>query len=296
MELPVQSPVFLIEVDKIKPNPQQPRKFFDEENLRELAASIREVGLLQPIVVTKIEQETESGTSVEYQLIAGERRLMACKLLGLERIPSIVKSVNLDRERLELAIVENIQRADLNPIEAARAFSRLQDEFNLTQREIAARVGKSREVIANSVRLLSLPTEIQDAVSKNLLSESQGRLLLAIENPAQQQTLFNDILRDNLTVREVRARIQKLKGAASETEASLAPSGRETSFDPELSALQKELESALGTKVKLEKSHANGGGRITIAFYSPEELQGIIGKLVNRNDTPPPSPLSEFSI
>lgn len=294
MELQTQNPVFLIEVDKIKPNPQQPRRVFDEEGLKELAASIREVGLLQPIIVTKIELETETGTSVEYQLIAGERRLMASKLLGLERIPAIVRNVNLDRERLELAIIENVQRADLNPIEAARAFARLQDEFRLTQREIAARLGKSREVVANAVRLLNLPTEIQDAVSRNQLSESQARLLLAIENPAQQQALFGDILKNNLTVREIRARVQNIKGAASETEASLAPSGRETSFDPELVVLQKELESALGTRVKLERS--GPGGRITISFYSPEELQGIVSKLVKKDETLPPLPPSDFSI
>src|SRR3989344_808909 len=133
--LPIQGPVFLIEVDKISPNPQQPRRDFDETALQELAASIREFGILQPIVVTKLEKETELGTQIEYQLIAGERRWRASKMAGLERIPAIIKSVNLAKDRLELAIIENVQRENLNAIEAARAYARLQDEFGLTQRE-----------------------------------------------------------------------------------------------------------------------------------------------------------------
>ena len=125
--LPIQGPVFLIETEHITPNPHQPRRDFDEESLRELASSIREFGILQPLVVSKIEKEIETGTVVEYQLIAGERRWRAAKILGLERVPAIIKSVNLERERLEMAVIENVQRADLNPIEAARAYARLQD-------------------------------------------------------------------------------------------------------------------------------------------------------------------------
>src|SRR3989344_4719501 len=145
--------IFQIEVERITSNPHQPRREFNEEALKELANSIREFGVLQPLVVSKIERETENGTSVEYELIAGERRLMASKLAGLRTVPAIVRSTSSDKEKLELAIIENIQRADLNPIETARAFAKLQDEFKLTQREIAARLGKSREAVANSVRL-----------------------------------------------------------------------------------------------------------------------------------------------
>lgn len=270
-ELAPQGPVFLIETDKIVPNPFQPRRVFNEDELRDLANSIREVGLLQPIVVSKIEKETEMGTEVSYELIAGERRLMATKMLGLERIPAIIKAVTHDRERLELAIVENVQRANLNPIEAARAYAQLQDQFRLTQREVAVRLGKSREAIANTVRLLNLPTEIQDAIVKNLISESQGRVLLSLDDPAEQMKFFHETVRNNLSVRELRGQIERHRMAGREQQSLLAA-------NPELQSLEKELEEALGTKVKVEK--AGETGKITIQFFSPEELRGLIEKLV----------------
>lgn len=291
MDLPIHSPVFLIETDKIKPNPYQPRRIFDEEELKELTNSIREFGILQPLVVTKIEQETETGTTVEYQLIAGERRLLAAKSLRLERVPAIVKSINLERERLEMAIVENIQRADLNPIETARAYAKLQDQFGLTQREISTRVGKSREVVANTLRLLNLPLNIQDAISRRLISESQGRLLLTISDPAHQQTLFEDIIKNNLTVRQIKEKVQKIKDITKEPEAVPLDS---IAVDPETQILEKELEEFFGTKVTLEKSGESG--KITIAFYSPEELQGIVAKLLreeNKDNSPRESALRQ---
>lgn len=272
-ELQVQGPVFLIETDKISPNPQQPRRDFDEEALRELAASIREFGILQPLVVSKIEQVSEIGTQVQYQLIAGERRWRAAQMLGLERVPAIIRNVGLERERLELAIIENIQRADLNPIETARAYARLQDEFALTQREIASRMGKSREAIANTVRLLQLPTQIQEALSKGHLSESQGRLLLSVADLAQQQSLFEEIIKNNLSVRELKARIQRAKQSAMPpVETPTMPPA-----DPETEQLKQQLEQALGAPVKVEKS--GEAGKLIITFYSPEELRGIIEKL-----------------
>lgn len=272
---PIQSPVFLIEVDKIQPNPQQPRRGFDETALQELAVSIREVGILQPVVVTKIEEVSERGTNVRYQLIAGERRWRAAQLIGLERIPAVIKNVSLAKDRLELAVIENVQRADLNPVEAARAYSRLQDEFGLTQREIAARIGKSRESVANTMRLLSLPTVIQEALAKNQISESQGRLLLAVENLQQQQTLFDDLLKSNMSVRELRARIQALR--VTPKTADLAPPPQPMFVDTEILALQKELETALGAPVRVDKSGETG--KLIITFYSPEELRGLVEKL-----------------
>lgn len=268
--LPVQGPVFLIEVDRISPNPHQPRRDFDEEALRELANSIREFGVLQPIVVTKVEKETETGTQVEYQLIAGERRWRASQLAGLERIPAVIKSISLDRDKLELAIIENVQRANLNPMEAARAYAKLQDQFGLTQREIATRIGKSRETIANTIRLLHLPTQIQEAIAKGSVSESQARLLLSINEPGQQQRLFEELLRNNLSVRELKSRIQQTKQQTS--------AAGEPSVSPEIANLQKALEEFLGTRVQLETSGQTG--KITIAFYSPEELQGIVNRLI----------------
>jgi len=277
--LPIQGPVFLIEVDKIASNPHQPRRHFDEENLRELANSIREFGILQPLVVTKLEKVTEIGTEVEYQLIAGERRWLAAKLVGLERVPAIIRSVGLDKERLELAIVENIQRVDLNPIEAARAYAKLQDQFRLTQREIAARIGKSREVVANAVRLLSLPNHVQEAIARGQVNESQARMLLMVSDIAIQQSLFEDILKNNVSVRELKARIRRVKG---ETETKDASVPADTTNDPEIAMVERELEEALGTKVKVEK--VGTSGKITITFYSPEELHGIVSKLRERRE------------
>ncbi len=277
--LPIQGPVFLIEVDRISPNPQQPRRDFNEEELKELAASIREFGILQPIIVTKIERETELGTAVDYQLIAGERRWRASKMAGMERIPAIIKNVSLDRDRLELAILENVQRANLSPIEAARAYAKLQDEFKLTQREIAARLGKSRESVANTMRLLSLPTQVQEAVAKGQVSESQGRLLLTVEDINQQNFLFEDILRNNLSVRELKTKIERNKQQQrQQTAEAAAPEPAVAAANPELDQIKKDLETALGTPVKLEQDGATG--KLTITFYSPEELRGIVQKLL----------------
>ncbi|MBI5079196.1 ParB/RepB/Spo0J family partition protein [Candidatus Wolfebacteria bacterium] len=268
---PESNAIFQIEVDKIKPNPYQPRKNFDEESLKELAASIREFGIIQPIVVSKIEKETENGTAVEYQLIAGERRLMAAKMAGLERAPAIIRRVSRGQEQMELAIVENIQRANLNPIETARAYARLSDEFRLTQREIAVRVGKSRETIANSLRLLNLPTDIQNAVAENKIGESQARLLLMIDDPVQQTIFFGELLNKNLSVRELRNRIKKTdRQQASDNQS-------QKSIDPEMRDLEERLRDLFGAPVKIEKE--GDEGKIIISFYSPEEIEGILKKI-----------------
>jgi ParB family chromosome partitioning protein len=262
-------PIFHIEADKIKPNPHQPRRDFNEEALKELASSIREFGILHPLVVTKFEKQTEFGTDVEYQLISGERRLLAAKIAGLERVPAIIKVIPTERERLELAIIENIQRENLNPIETARAYAKLQDQFGLTQREIAVRVGKSREVVANAVRLLNLPSDMQEAVSRNQINESQARLLLMVPDIQEQQALFDDLIRNNLSVRELRSRIQiKKEKIMPRVEAAV---------DSELSHLEEQIRELLGTKVKLQRE--GGGAKLIINFYSPEELQALINKL-----------------
>ncbi|MEK7635556.1 MAG: ParB/RepB/Spo0J family partition protein [Patescibacteria group bacterium] len=268
--------VFLIEVEKIKPNPFQPRKHFDEESLKELAASIREFGIIQPIIISKIEHEVEDGTKVEYQLIAGERRLMAAKMIGMERVPAIVRRVSQKAEQMELAIVENLQRANLNPVETARAYARLQDEFGLTQREIASRLGKSRESIANNLRILNLPSEIQDAVVKNQINESQARLLLAIDDMAQQMAIFNELIKNNLSVRELRGRIKVMASGAKPSETASKPAAT----NPEIFHFQEQLTELLGAPVKIDPpTGGDKGGKIVISFYSPEEIQGIIQKL-----------------
>mgnify|MGYP001075411903 CR=1 FL=1 len=279
-----ESSVFQIEVNKIKPNPHQPRKDFDEESLNELAASIRELGVIQPLIISKVEIETDIGTQVEYQLIAGERRLKASKIAGLERVPAIVRKIVNEKDKLEIAIVENVQRSDLNPIEAARSYAKLQEEFGLTQREVAARVGKSRESISNILRLLNLPSYIQDAISVKKISESQGRLLLAVSDSQQQQSLFNEITRNNLSVRELKNRIGNLRRSTSNNR-----EGVPSTQNPEYAIFEERLQEVLGTKVSLQKT--TDGGKIMISFFSPEEFQSIINKILSSSNEPDDSQL-----
>ena len=288
---PIQEPVFLIEVGKITVNPFQPRKYFDEQKLKELAGSIREYGVLQPLVVTKLEEETDSGTTVKYELIAGERRLRASKLAGLERVPAVIKNVGLDRERLEMAIVENVQRADLNPIESARAYSRLQDEFNLTQREIASRIGKSREVIANTMRLLNLPTKVQDAISMGHLGESQARLLLSVDDIHQQDLLFEEVLSNSLSVRELKGKIDYIKSIERKMNPGTDQKKLGPLFDPEAESIKQRLEETLGTPVKVERKGDHG--KITIEYFSVVDLQNLLQKIASQQPSPDYAPASE---
>lgn len=262
-----QDSVFQIEVERIFPNPHQPRRYFDEGALNDLASSIREFGIIQPLVVTKVIRETESGTDVTYQLIAGERRLMAARKVGLRTVPAIVKQVAMDRERLELAIIENIQRENLSPLEAARSYARLQDEFGLTQREIAIRMGKSRETIANTLRLLNLPSDIQQALEEGKINESHARLLLQITDQAKQREMLSSILHFKPSVRELKAKLRQEKGGNSGFGYA----------NPELTSLQSRLEEVLGTRVQINDEGEKG--KIMISYYSPEELNDLIKKL-----------------
>ncbi len=297
--------VYQIELEKIVPNPDQPRRTFDQEGLRELANSIREFGILQPIVVSQIKKEAVNGIEVEYQIIAGERRYMAAKLLGLARVPAIVRNVNLEREKLELGVIENLQREDLNPIEMARAFQRLQEEFRMTQREIAAKLGKSREVVANSVRLLDLPEDIQKAVEEGTVSESNARMLLALEDAGLQRRLLQEIVDEKLTTRDVRERIQRYAflnnreaaaagdgahlGIVPNMGASMAaaqaprrgrPPLKPIVLAPEVRMLRDELSTELGAPIDIKKTAHNG--QISITFFSEEELENILRKLGRR--------------
>jgi ParB family chromosome partitioning protein len=285
-----QESIFHIEVDKITGNPDQPRRHFDQAALHELANSIREFGFLQPIVVSKVETETPTGVGVQYQIIAGERRYMAAKLLGLPRVPAIVRNINLEREKLELGVIENIQREQLNPIETARAFQRLQEEFRMTQREIAAKLGKSREVVANAVRLLDLPEYVQVALQDGQLSESSARLLLGVEDPSAQKLLLQDILQNKLTTRDVRDRVQEINIASRNFSSGVSPGialntgirrGRppleEVHLTPEVKTMSEELSQALGAPVEISKNANNG--KISITFFSEEELESILRRL-----------------
>ncbi len=253
--------VFQIETNKIVPNPFQPRREFEDGTLDELAESIKQFGIIQPLIVSKVTEETETGTDVSYQLIAGERRLRAAQKLGLERVPVIVREIEYPGHKLELALIENIQRRDLNPIEEAKAYSRLQDEFGLTQKEIGVRVGKSREVVANSLRLLNLPRDIQKALAESKISESQARALLSIPNAADQERTFRDILDQKLSVRSIRSEIKK----------------QERPEDPEVIFLKKKLEEHLGMPVRIVGQ--GGKGKIVIDFFSKEDIKNFIDKL-----------------
>lgn len=253
--------VFQLEIDKIKSNPYQPRHNFDDEALRELAQSIREFGIIQPLIVAKIEKESEKGTEVEYQLVAGERRLMASKMIGLTRVPAIIRKGALPKNNLEIALIENIQRRDLNPLEEAKAYARLQDEFNLTQREVANRVGKSREVVANTLRLLNLPANIQEALIVGKLSESQARTLLTISDPRRQAEAFNNFIEQKASVRQVQEKVRQDKSAAS----------RETYWEDR-------LEEKFSAPAKIVKNGT--AGRISLAFHSEEEWANLIRRLL----------------
>lgn len=251
--------IFQIEIEKIINNPYQPRKEFKEEPLRELAVSIQEFGILQPLLVSKIEEEIESGTRVFYQLIAGQRRLLAAKMLGWKYVPVIIKKTETKSSQIEIAIIENLQRADLNPIEKARAFAKLSDEFGLSQREIAQRIGKSREVIANTMRLLNLPTNIQEALSAGKINESQARILLAIEDVSKQQILFQEMLTGQPELKTIKTKLEQ-----------------ET--NPEIIYLQNQLEEFLGVKTKINLLK-NNRGKIVIKFFSQNELDDLIKKI-----------------
>jgi len=250
--------IFHIEVDQVVPNPYQPRREFDEDSLRELAMSIQELGIIQPLVATKIEETTESGTSVTYQLIAGERRLRAAKLAGLVRVPVVVRRATTNKMNLELAIVENVQRSDLNPLEAGRAYSRLQEEFGLTQREIAARVGKSRESIANTLRLLGAPSYIQEAIAARKINESQARILLSITDPVRQKRVLEQLLHERLSVRKLREKVREEP-------------------DLERDFFEKQFEERLGAPVSISRTGSKG--QVVIRFFSDDELRGLLERL-----------------
>lgn len=248
--------VIKVPLHKIAPNPEQPRVQFDADKLGELAQSIREHGILQPLIVTR--------TGENYELIAGERRLQASKQAGLTDVPVIVRDAD-DRTKLELAIIENTQRHNLNPIEEAKAYLRLMEEYGLHQEEVAKKMGKSRSVVANTVRLLHLPIEIQRAMIEGKISEGHAKALLSIENPEKQRALFDMILKSELTVREaeVQARTVSVRTHVR----------KNVSLSPEIAERAEKLREKFGTKVKISQS--GNGGRIIIEYYSPEELQEI---------------------
>ncbi|PIQ67252.1 hypothetical protein CO173_01110 [Candidatus Uhrbacteria bacterium CG_4_9_14_3_um_filter_41_35] len=240
-------------------NPHQPRSYFSPSSLEDLLGSIKEHGIMQPLTVTEVGDG-------RYELIAGERRLRASKMLGLSAVPVIVRTAT-DQQKLELALIENIQRQDLNTVEEARAYKSLADLFSLTQQEVAERVGKSRSAVANTIRLLELDDEMLDALQKEDISKSQAKTLLGEDNLRKRHELFNQMLSGELTVKEAEERVRSTSKRAKASNEK----------DPNILALEDELRSSLGTKVKIDMS--GGNGKISVYFYSRDELKEIIKKL-----------------
>ncbi len=256
-----------VAVNLIVPNPMQPRQALDPAALQELADSIREHGLIQPLIVTSIQ---DPASEAQYQIIAGERRWAAAKMAGLTAVPVIVKEAT-PQEMLELALVENIQRADLNPLEEAAAYRQLMDDFGLTQEQVAERVGKSRVTVANSVRLLRLPDEIKQALAENRISEGHARALLALNKRTEQLKVLEAIVKKDLNVRQTEEMVRRIVAGTQPRRRGEPPS-------PETEALENEFRNALGTKVRLFRSKK--GGKLVIQFYSEEELDAIYRLIV----------------
>lgn len=261
--------IFWIEVEKIQPNPFQPRREFDEARLKDLAESIRMYGVLQPLVVTRKEIiKEDGGLATIYELISGERRLRASKLAGVAQVPAIIRrGEDNDRLKLELAIIENLQREDLNPVDRARAFDRLANEFGFKHAQIAEKMGKSREYVTNSLRLLTLPEEILNALSMGKISEGHARPLMMLnDRPEEQMTLFREITLKKLTVREAEAIARRI--------AYDKVRKKERMFDPEIVELEEKLTEVLGTRVQIERK--DNGGKIHIDFFTNQDLRGIL--------------------
>ena len=254
-----------VDIDLIAPNPQQPRSVFDAESLSELADSIREHGVIQPLIVSR----PATPGAAPYQLIAGERRLLASRQAGLAKVPVIVKEAS-PQSLLELALVENLQREDLGPLEEASAFRRLADEFKLTQEQIAVRVGRSRPAVANSLRLLTLSEEIQASLARGEISAGHARALLGIEGADERRSAWRRIVEGRLTVRDAEA---LARGGGRPRSRTVAPKRRSA----DLEALEERLRASLGTKVDLTRGRR--GGRLVIHYYSDEELDSIIERL-----------------
>jgi ParB family chromosome partitioning protein len=260
-----------VDIDLIVPNPHQPRLRFDAATLGELADSIREHGVLQPVVVTQVRSDLGPTT---YQLIAGERRLQAARIAGLERMPVVIREA-ADGVLLELALVENLQREDLNPLEEATAFRRLADEFFLTQEQIAKRVGRSRAAVANTLRLLSLPEEIRASLASGQISEGHARALLGIGDARVRMDAWRRIISDDLSVREAEEIAKALRAVSGVAPRKTSRGVRKT--DPHVRALEDDLRHALGAPVAVSKS--GKGGRIVIRFHSEDELDGIVKRI-----------------
>lgn len=254
-----------ISLDQIRPNPDQPRRTFDDDALEELAASIRELGIIQPLSLRKTGPDT-------YQIIAGERRYRAAKLAGLKSVPAYIRTAN-DAELTEMALIENIQREDLNAIEIALTFKKLIDQYNLTQERLSERIGKKRATIANFLRLLKLPAEVQLGLRDKRVDMGHARALLTIEKPSLQLRLYNEILRDGLSVRKVEELAKAYQNGEIPSKKSKATKNKALSSD--FDSLKKRLSSTFNTPVTLTCDE-EGKGKITFAFKDSDQLTELL--------------------
>ena len=258
-------------IGSIAPNPEQPRTAFDDEALDELTASVREHGVIQPLLVTRLPDEPGAPDAPRYQLIAGERRLRAARAAGLERVPVTVRE-SVPREQLVLALIENVQREDLNPLEESRAYKRLVDDHGLTQQQVAERVGRSRASVANRLRLLDLTPEARRALAGGAISEGHARALLALRDPAAQRDALARVQRDGLSVRDTERLAQRVAEGAR-------PPRRPSPPDPDAEAVVDALRRELGSKVTMRRG-ARGRGTLTIHFGGDEELNAVLARLL----------------
>lgn len=264
-EVPMENGVILVPVDMVLPNPRQPRNMIHPEELEELTASVREHGVLQPLIATLGE------STGQYILIAGERRLQAARLAGLASVPVLIRQAT-DQQRLELAIIENVQRSDLSALEEAEAYRQLAEDFDLSHESIAARVGKSRVAVTNTLRLLRLPDSVKNALIEKRISEGHARALLALSTPESQTAALRTVLTQDLNVRKTEELVRKLSG--EKPVRNLKPA-----VSPDITELEDRLRSCLGTKVTLRSGRK--GGTLIIHYYSNEELDALTGRLLH---------------
>jgi len=261
------SSVMEIPLASISTNPHQPRRGFDHNELKELAASIEEHGIIQPLIVVPKQEGKE-----DFALIAGERRLKAAKMAGLTAVPAILREAS-NQDQLVVALIENVQRADLNPLETASAYQKLSQVFGLSHQEIGERVGKSRTTVTNTLRLLDLPDIVQQALRKGQISNGHARALLSLETTKSQSAALQTILTKDLNVRQTESLVKKLQGEKERRKP------KKPSLSPQLMDIQEQLQSSLGTKVNLKQTKS-GKGSITIHFYSDEELNSLLDRFL----------------
>lgn len=268
-------PVTEVEIALVVPNPHQPRTEMDQQALDDLTQSISQHGVIQPLLVSS--EQTDDGSTV-YQLIAGERRLRAARAAGLKRVPVTIRQ-STPQQLLELAIIENVQRADLNALEEAAAYRRLIEDFGLTQREVAERVGRSRTAVANMLRLTELSEELRASLARGEITEGHGRALLGIADPGARRAAWRRVVDGGLNVRQT----EELARGGAEPRITVRDGGDSRARDADLVALEETVRRSLGTKVTLRRAK-NGRGSLTIHFYSDEELEGVLERVLEQSN------------